>query len=804
MNSGAPGHTTDRAFFVTAIRGPDTSELGSIGAAGEANDLLAAIPELDSDDCWLVFVPATHPDAASAVAELRSILAEKHQPSHRQQVAMVINPALNVEAVGGHRAMATWLRRFASVDLASQVADAVDVTVAVRPAAVLTVGGFDTVSAGLGLADLATRLRRGNWRVDGAPTDPVSLQGLEPQLSARERLRSAADWHRRYGDGDSFHRYQRLVWRAAALEATVGRLKADSQSQATIGQILTDARCGWLRPRPDEEQQGVGLRADWRFLLPNGSARHLLLTGSAAADSGAPGTGELHFLQSDDWAEQVSVHQVPSDATAPEVVVIGLGQPPAGPLAAAAENATVVLELDGGPLGRIRRARALQAAGFTTTAQYLVTPDLARAKRYVSLSDAEAIRWLLSQPPPVPGARRGLSRATVGLGIRTISAAVAKLASIPVISALAGAGAQGLAIATRAQPQRQTVDAASDLPRILMTSGHDEGSRAVLVSLASERLERTVTKMSPRPRYNSNTETEAEVIRSVRTLINRSGSSDASYSSSSSSSVTVSSSGPARADSLLPVIKPPVVLGQLRGSQEAYAGRWTATDLCNRAPDSRQHVLTTVLGAIDELCLATVTEIVPWSAELFDRYLGDLFDRYRAEIGWSSTLEVFSATLTERSDTLAGHSIPLVQRHYDLGPWNVVFDDDGEGLTVIDWELAPPRTIGQAGLGGADQLYFSKYWLHIAMGTESVDDELQAFEFVTGAKQAAAAKGLTESLDRLGIDRRFAPLLAGHLWLEVALYTAARRAENGGDPGSPARYVETLASRRAELLQFWS
>jgi hypothetical protein len=112
--------------------------------------------------------------------------------------------------------------------------------------------------------------------------------------------------------------------------------------------------------------------------------------------------------------------------------------------------------------------------------------------------------------------------------------------------------------------------------------------------------------------------------------------------------------------------------------------------------------------------------------------------------------------------------------------------------------------LGQAGLGGADQLYFAKYWLHIALETGSVDEELLAFTFLGGAPQASAARALEDSLSRLGVDRRFVPLLTVHLWLETALYTATRRAEHGGDPGSAARYLEALAARRSELMQFWS
>ena len=785
MNRGAPENGTSRAFLVAVLDGSEASDLGVVRSAREANDLLASVADDATSDRWLILSPNGQGSEADSIVPISSALRSAIADSVTN-TALIVEPAAGQGVTGSDgagtpsvRALATWIRRDISGSSSASDQTTTGSTIALRPDRVIAVGGFDSAAVGLGFADLVTQLRQHDWTVVGAPTDPLALQDLEPQLTLQDRLRSTAEWHRRHGRSGDFNRYRRQVIGAVGL--TRAQLRARQELPAeradVLHAILADAKQGWPGPRPDEEQQGVGRRADWRFLLPDRPAKHLLLTGSVAHHSAT----EPHFLAADGWADHVSVGVADRDAQhPPDVVVIGLDASVQDALANTAPVCTVAMELDRNPLGRLRRVKSLRGAGFDQAAQYLVTPDLDRAKRYVSLDQAEAIGWLLAPPPPVKGTPRGARRAVHRLLIKSISRAVATAASLPVVSAIAGTGTQGLIVATRG--------VTAEPPSVLMTSGHDEGSRAVLVSLGGDGSDRTVTKMSPRPRYNQNAEAEAEVIRSVLSMID-----EADLDAEA-----------ARAAALVPTIRPPVAAGGLRGAQETYAGRWTATDLCNRVPASREPVLVEVLAAIDDFSLATVSTTEPWSDRLFDRFLGDLFNQYHEVVGDSPALARLRTALEQRSAELLGTPLPLVQRHYDLGPWNVVFSDDGSGLTIIDWELAPPRMLGQAGLGGADQLYFAKYWLHIALETGSVDEELLAFTFLGGAPQASAARALEDSLSRLGVDRRFVPLLTVHLWLETALYTATRRAEHGGDPGSAARYLEALAARRSELMQFWS
>ncbi|MEM7273618.1 MAG: hypothetical protein AAF547_11095 [Actinomycetota bacterium] len=521
-----------------------------------------------------------------------------------------------------------------------------------------------------------------------------------------------------------------------------------------------------------------GLRADWRFLLPSGPHRHVLVVGSAATNWG--------YLVEDSWTERLSTD--PAAATAdgpgdhgPDVVVVDGDADPAPALAAAGPHAVAVIALGRNPRQRIRRLGALGPAGFTVRARYLATPDLAGATRLVPIDRSAAIRWLLAPPPPVPGTGTGLRRRarvwTVAAGAAAVAGATGRAPGW--IGRAIGAGADGLVIA-----ERTPTDGA--LP-ILMTSGHDEGSRAVLVDPPGTDGGGTVTKVAPRPRYNGNVEAEIEVIAAVRDRV-----------------------GQTEAE-LLPAVIGATTVDGLAASVERYAGRWTAADLCHRVPAARSAVLDQTLGAIDRLANASVTDrTAPWTADRFDELIGDLFDQVAELTERGPDLTALRDDLTARSGALVGRPLPMVQRHYDLGPWNVVVADDGSALTIVDWELAPPRALGRPGPAGADQITVVKYWLHAALATASIDEELAAFEFLAAGPEeprAVAAAALRRSFGRIGVDPGFVPLLMTHAWLEKARYTAARRAGQHGtsrqDPGPSVDYLAAMADHRATLLRFW-
>ncbi len=586
------------------------------------------------------------------------------------------------------------------------------------------------------------------------------------------------------------------------------------RAKAILAQVRNVLSVGGDRSEVDGLQ-----RADWRFLLVDERRHHIVIVADSADAAG--GDKRWRWLVDDGWSRRLSVvsdrgdgrpepaseptsdptsEPAPVDDTAPDIVVVTAGATLEFGLELAGRAGAMVVEVPRSPRGLLRSPRAALAdAGFDDQRRYLVTPDLDRPKRYTLLhgggvadgprdSDSDrGLRWLLG-PPPLGAQRPGRAAALSAAGRLLRSPVSGLIGHTLVVARRADIGERTAGRSTTSTP---TLPAGYD-ETILVTSGHDDGSRAVLLPIADGEPDE-VLKISPRPSFNHNVVTEVATIAALRQRI------------------AMADERPGRAVKAavrhLPEVIDTVQVGPLLASRERYAGRWSAADLGYRRPELRADVLRQVLVAATDLAEATRSGTEPWSAELFDHYIAGPLDRYRNAIGRPDALGALEADLAERSLAMAGRAIPLIRRHYDLGPWNVLFDSTGR-LTVIDWELAPPRTEHDRGLAGADHLYFAKYWLHIWLGAERLDDELTAFEFSadsgetgTAGPRTTVTESLATELDAMGVHRGLVPLIVGHLWLEKALYTMERRGES--DPGRAGPYLDALSEQRSRLLAHW-
>jgi aminoglycoside phosphotransferase (APT) family kinase protein len=79
-------------------------------------------------------------------------------------------------------------------------------------------------------------------------------------------------------------------------------------------------------------------------------------------------------------------------------------------------------------------------------------------------------------------------------------------------------------------------------------------------------------------------------------------------------------------------------------------------------------------------------------AQTFQRSVGDVFERYRREIGWSEAEEELLHAITERARGLRGTPLPITGVHGDYWMGNLLVDD-GVVRGVIDWELARPSGV---------------------------------------------------------------------------------------------------------------
>lgn len=664
--------------------------------------------------------------------------------------------------------------------------------VVVSVAALIGVGGFDPDQPGLGLLELVDRVEGSAWSVVGIRRGALPfVPALTAGLDTAERVMSEGRWLARHATGRSgrrrLDRYHRLV------TATIAELGAETGSDpdraALLARLEAEAGRRWHGLRPDQAQHGTGRRADWRHLLPPRPADAPPRALAVLADLGQP--EDWQWLVDDGWVDRVEA-TLPSSPTADVIV---LGPAPASELAARLGSAAKALT-PGGALcllvsggrtptalgGHRRLLRLLARNGLTATRRHLALPDATSAKRYVPLDHPGGLAWLAGPDPALGVAalppRRRRQRDLVGrLGGQTPE--------------LIGDVAL---VATAAERP--------DWPQaVVLTSGFDEGSRTVLLPFAGPDASRpsSVVKVTARPAYRANGMREHRLLGVIAPRVEPAG--------------------------LVPEPGEPIEVDGLPAVVESYAGRWTATDILNEQSslDDRSAVLRALFGSVTDLN-RTGLGTERWTDSGFEAHIGRWFDEVDRIDGPSSARAALRADLAERSSHFVGVDLPVGLRHFDLGPWNLVLadaphDDDLRAdvgadidraapvrslVTAVDWELAPPREMA-FGMIGADHLYLSKYWLHIAMGCQSIDEEQGAFAFLgPGIEARAVAKeAVTEVAEDVGLPIGFLPVLEASVWAEAACYTSRRRRQGGGDGGSPLRYLDTLARRRVDLLAAW-
>ncbi|MEL6982314.1 MAG: hypothetical protein AAFO29_07820 [Actinomycetota bacterium] len=661
-------------------------------------------------------------------------------------------------------------------------------TVTLSVAAVIAAGGFDPDQPGLGLLDLVDRLEDTDWSVVGIGRGALPfVPALTAELGTAERVMSEGRWLANHAAGRSgrrrLDRYHRLVL------DTIAELRADAGSDPTeialLDRLEAEAGRRWRGLRPDQAQQGVGRRADWRHLLPPRPTGARPRSLAVLTDLGT--ANEWHWLVEDGWVERVET-AVP---TTPSADVIVLGPAPVAELVGRIEAAAKALATDGALCllvsggrssvsagGHRRLLRSLRRNGLAATRRHLALPDARAAKRYVPLDHPGGLAWLAGPEPALEVAalpsRRRHQRDLAG---RLGGQAPELIGDLAVV-------------ATAAQRP--------DWPQaVVLTSGFDEGSRTVLLPFDGPTATRpsAVVKVTARPAYRSNGTREHRLLSVLAPRVEPPG--------------------------LVPEPREPIEVDGLPAVVESYAGRWTATDILNEQASlqERSAVLRALFGAVTDLN-RTGLGTERWSDKAFESHLGRWFDEVDRIDGPSAARAALRADLAERSARFVGVDLPVGLRHFDLGPWNLVLadgspDEDGSNrslVTAVDWELAPPREMA-FGFIGADHLYLSKYWLHIAMGCASIDEEQAAFAFLgeptevdaepAEEARAVARAALVAVAAKIGLPTGFLPLLEVSVWAEATCYTSRRRHRGGGDGGSPLRYLDTLARRRVELLSAW-
>ena len=317
-----------------------------------------------------------------------------------------------------------------------------------------------------------------------------------------------------------------------------------------------------------------------------------------------------------------------------------------------------------------------------------------------------------------------------------------------------------------------------------MTSGHDVGSRTVAMIFSPDDIEpHTVVKVSARTAMNQTTEREHAALLDLRNVL--------------PPNLTDTVPRPKglttwrdRLVSTETLLSGPSLEVELRRSDDVDVRIARLTEVAGWITDLHRH--TAVLTTCDD------DFIESWFAGPFQRYC-EVFNADNAV--W----ELFDRAL-ERVREVDPAAIPIVRRHVDLGPWNIICTVGGLG--IIDWETAGQRPSDGRGLPYCDLDYFLKYWLHIVGDATRGPDEIGLFPLLAlppsvDERFGAAVRATIDDycLD-MGLDTRLVPVLMLHNWVEQALYSSDRdlMLHRLQTLAGPTVFIDTLARRSDELF----
>ena len=525
-----------------------------------------------------------------------------------------------------------------------------------------------------------------------------------------------------------------------------------------------------------------GSRLDWRFLLPTCAEplAHLVLLG-------APASLAARVLEAG-LAQRVSV-ALPEAGTADAVAAFSLARVAVRDLAECLRPGGVLYsEVDRRTGGQWRltprRARAqLRAAGLVPTGTYWAAPNFDACRRYVPLDGPEAMRWYLSAlfVSGSPGHRLLAGALRLGLGAGVLPALVPCFA-LTATTALPPAASAAWWTAGVARP-------------LVLTSGHDSGSRTVLLPFQrGDRRPRTVVKIAAHAALNANTAGEQATL---ATLHGRLG------------------------GALQRTVPRPLgeaLAGGLRASLESSApgqslvassGAWPAS--FHRQVADLQLMARWLSGFHAQVGAPAGV----WDAALFARWLAEPLEAYAATFGLTPAEAALFDQTRAQGQALLGKPLPLVWLHYDFAPWNLF--RHGQTLTVIDWETGRGAE-HRWGPGLYDLLYGVTYWHHVVrrLHTEAAELEGLAALFggaAPGGRYVEAAHHVIRGyLAEQGVDVAFVPVMLVALWVEQALHRVKRGQALGAAPAAqpaaraasrPVRYLGVLAEQRAALRATW-
>ncbi|MGI8680939.1 MAG: hypothetical protein ACR2JO_02155 [Mycobacteriales bacterium] len=516
----------------------------------------------------------------------------------------------------------------------------------------------------------------------------------------------------------------------------------------------------------------VAPRVDWCHLLPprRWPLPRAMLVG--------PADGLAEVLVRTGVVTEASVWPAPVDGW--DLLVAGAGAP-----LAEVDRALAGLRPDGVCYVVRRRtvrrrqhlvaaARVCRAHGLREVGRWALLPDAERPRRYMPTGHPGAWTWYRNTLFRAPTVRTRMARAL----LRILEGWPTARLLLPPALAL---------IAERDEAPPRQRGSAGLKHTAALTSGHDAGSRTILLPFApGAKWPTQVMKIATEERLREATREEQQRLHDVRRML------------PPALAAFVPRPEAFRADSARAV------------STEATACGPTMLVDSARWPHDRR-AAGTALVDIEQWLLGVHQATARESPQdLATAWLGEpLAQLTRLTSVEPAVVDLVGRAAAELRELQTGALVSVLQ-HYDVGPWNLV--QTADGLRLVDWEL--DREAGRNGFGPplVDLLYFSCSWYFLATGRTSRAAELDGLVefFVRPGRSAWQWRLLEERLEHFraaaGLPTSCTWALLVSCWLERALIAQLRWRRLGmrdrpDDTG--LQYLHRLAMGADALVERW-
>lgn len=522
-------------------------------------------------------------------------------------------------------------------------------------------------------------------------------------------------------------------------------------------------------------------RADWRFLLPssNGIFRHLVLLGGSAdlADK----------INAAGIAQRVSL-DLPTERSADAIAILSNERVDLSHVSKyLAPGGSLYYEVDRRLIsnvtfspGQIRRL--VQKSDLSLTGIYWAAPNFESCKRYIPLDSPGPLRWYWSTlfVPGTPLLR--VLEILLGIFIGSSNWLFASIVPCFAFTAICGTPNKVLP-SVLGLPEIPADLQSPDLHPVVLTSGQDDGSRAVMLPFKPQSCQpEAIIKISSRTDFNENTEREQKVLAEIRSKLD---------------------------SEICRTIPKPLGLyryGSLAVGIESSAAGFPLSVSSGRWRETFQDQVNDFLLAanwLQEFHRKTLVERLVWDDAAINRWIETALKTYAQTFGLTPNEERLFARVREHGKKLVGASLPIVWMHYDFGPWNLYRAADN--LTVIDWEFGRNWERDRFGPALYDLLYFVTYWNHLVLHLNNEPEELRGFYRLFIAKDCsdkhlqAVHLVIYKYMEFLNMDRRFLPLVLVYLWIEQALHQFSRKLalgraqEDARSNNRGIKYIDLLA-----------